>query len=118
MKLSAVSLAVLALGAFGPINAQGVTEVVVTGSNAPAAGSQVRSKTVSYSDLDLSKSAGLTSLLGRIRGAASDVCSPGAQTSNLKDSADYNKCVSNAVNRAVAKVNNPGLTAMVPSAAH
>jgi UrcA family protein len=117
MKFSVVSLAALALGALGPINAQGVTEIVVTGGNAPN-GAQVRSKTVNYADLDLSKSAGLKALLGRIRGAATDVCSPAAQNSNLKDSADQKKCVSSAVNTAVEKVNNPGLTAMAPSATH
>ena len=118
MKRSAVSLAALALGALGAVNAQSMSEVVVTSSKAPAPGTQVRSKTVGYGDLDMSKSSGLTTLLGRIRGAASDVCSPGSQTRDLKDSADYKKCVSDATNSAVAKVNNPGLTAMLSSAAH
>jgi UrcA family protein len=118
MKLSVVSLAALALGTLGAVNAQGMSEVVVTSAKAPTPGTQVRSKTVAYSDLDLSKSSGLTTLLGRIRGAASDVCSPGAQSKDIKDSADYKKCVSDAVNSAVAKVNNPGLTALVPTAAH
>ena len=63
-----VSLAALGLGALA--SAQGVQEVVVTGNN--AAGAVTHSKTVKFSDLDLSKSEGLKALLSRIHGAAGE----------------------------------------------
>lgn len=112
MKLVIVSLAALALGGVGSVKAQGAAEVVITGTKAPA-GSETRSKTVSYADLDLSKSAGLGTLLDRIRAAASDVCSPEPQSTSAKDAADFRSCVKRAVNSAVRKVDNPALTAMV-----
>ena len=75
MKWVIASLVPFALGSSASVDAQGLTEVVVTGTKAPV-GSETRSKTVSYADLDLSKSAGLGTLLDRIHNAASDVCSP------------------------------------------
>lgn len=115
MKLLIVaSLGALALGVLGPVNAEDATEVVVTGhKNAAAPGSEVRTATVKYADLDLGKAAGLSALLVRIRSAATTVCSPQPQVNDLADSADYRRCMSDAVNTAVMKVNSPGLKAMV-----
>ncbi|HEY4342503.1 MAG TPA: UrcA family protein [Steroidobacteraceae bacterium] len=116
--LIAVSLGALALGVLGPVNAQDASEVVVTGHKAAAPGSQARATTVSYRDLDLAKSAGLSTLLVRIRAAATDVCSPQPQTNDIPGTNDYKKCMSDAVNTAVTKVNNPGLTTLVAGARH
>jgi UrcA family protein len=115
MKLLIVaSLGALALGVLGPVYAEDATEVVVTGHKAAAAaGSEVRTATVSYADLDLAKSAGLSALLVRIRAAATTVCSPQPEVNDLPGSTDYKRCMSDAVNTAVMKVNNPGLKAMV-----
>lgn len=111
MKLpNSVSLAVFALGAAALVNAQGVQEVVVQGSKAP--GLEVRSQTVKFADLDLSKSPGIETLLSRIRRAAGDVCSPQPQVNDIGAHKDYNKCVSGAVDGAIAKVNNPRLSAL------
>jgi UrcA family protein len=119
MKLViATTFAALALGVLGPVNAQDATEVVVTGHKAAIPGAEARSKTVSYADLDLSKSAGLTTLLARIKGAASDVCAPQPEGSDMAGSMDYKKCLSTAVNSAVTTINNPGLKTMVASAGH
>jgi len=106
-----VSLAALGLGALASVNAQGVQEVVVTAGK--AVGEETHSQTVNFADLDLSKSEGLKTLLSRIRGAAGKVCAPRSETNDTKGSTDYKKCVGNAVNGAVAKVGNPGLTALV-----
>ncbi|HEX3837198.1 MAG TPA: UrcA family protein [Steroidobacteraceae bacterium] len=115
MKLLIVaSLGALALGVLGAANAQETTEVVVTGHKAAAApGTEVRTATVNYADLDLAKSAGLSALLVRIRAAATTVCSPQPQANDLPGSTDYRRCMSDAVNTAVTNVNNPGLKAMV-----
>jgi UrcA family protein len=120
MKWVVATSVVLALSVLGWANAQEstTTEVVITGHKAAAPGSEVMTKTVRYSDLDISKSAGLNTLLVRIRGAASDVCAPQPQASDLTGTTDYKKCISDAVGTAVAKVNNPGLKALVANAGH
>ena len=106
------------LGAVVLVAAQGLAEVVITAPKATAPGTEVRSKTVSYADLDLSRSPGLTTLMGRIRGAASDVCSPQPDVRDIPRSRDFRQCVAHAVSTAVKTVNNPGLTTMVAGARH
>ena len=106
-----VSLAALGLGALVSVNAQGTQEVVVTAGKA-AVGTESHSKTVKFADLDLSKSEGQKTLLSRIRSAAGEVCAPRPETKDTKGSTAYKKCVGDAVNGAVAKVGNPGLTAL------
>src|SRR5215472_15971201 len=105
-----VSLAALGLGALASVNAQGVQEVVVTAAN--AVGAETHSQTVKFADLDLSKSEGLKTLLSRIHGAAGKVCAPRPETNDTKGNTAYKKCFGDAVNGAVAKVGNPGLTAL------
>jgi len=105
-----VALAALGLGALASINAQGIQEVVVTSGK--AAGTETRSQTVKFADLDLSKAEGQKALLARIRGAAGEVCAPKPEPNDTKGSTSYKKCVGDAVNQAVAKVGNPGLTAL------
>ena len=105
-----VSLAALGLGALVSVNAQGIQEVVVT--TGKAVGAETHSQTVKFADLDLSKSEGQKSLLSRIRSAAGEVCAPRPETKDTKGSTAYKKCVGDAVNGAVAKVGNPGLTAL------
>jgi UrcA family protein len=102
-------LPIIALGVIRPVNAQNATEVVITGRKVATPGAETQTKTVSYADLDLSKSAGLGMLLKRIKAAATDVCSPQPQVSDIAGSADYKKCRSNAVSSAVTQVDNPGL---------
>lgn len=111
MKLViSMSVAALGLGALASVNAQGVPEVVVSGNN--SAGAVTHSKTVKFGDLDLSKSEGLKTLLSRIHSAAGEVCAPKPEAKDANGSTGYKKCVGDAVNGAVAKVGNPGLTAL------
>jgi UrcA family protein len=105
-----VSLAVLGLGALASVNAQNAQEVVVTGSTAP--GAETHSQTVNFADLNLSKSDGVKTLLTRIRSAAGKVCAPAPKARDMKENEDYKKCMGAAVSGAVAKVNNPDLTAL------
>jgi UrcA family protein len=101
-------------------NAQGVTEVVVSETQSATPGAELRSKVVNYSDLDISNSAGLSTLMGRIRSAATDVCSPVPQPPNkdIPDSQNFKHCVSHAVSSAVKLVNSPALTAMADRSSH
>src|ERR1700682_5312461 len=69
------------------------------------------SKTVRYSDLDISHPAGAKALYSRIRAAARDVCAlsmAGDPVLRVAASA----CVDTAIDNAVRKVNAPELTSL------
>jgi UrcA family protein len=70
--------------------------------------SDIPSVTVKFSDLDISRPAGATKLYGRIQGAANLVCSA-YDHSNFMAQANFKACVSDAIGRAVAKVESPTL---------
>ncbi len=64
---------------------------------------------VHYGDLDLTRDAGVAALYARIRAAAQTVCPP--QTSWADKWVEHaESCRFQAVARAVAEVNSPGLT--------
>jgi len=65
---------------------------------------------VDFRDLDLSTSAGAQTLYRRITSAARDVC--GYEGRALTDVAAWKGCYRGAIADAVAKVNNPLLTAL------
>ncbi len=67
-------------------------------------------KIVSYSDLNLNGEAGARVLHGRLRMAATQVCAPLRGTS-LRERSNWRECVDPALARAVAKVDEPMLTA-------
>lgn len=68
---------------------------------------------VKFGDLDLSSPNGAAALYGRIRLAAYDVCgSFDTDMRDLPDPIELNTCVHNAVRNAVAKVNQPALSAI------
>jgi UrcA family protein len=86
-----------------------VSALAVLGASPAFADETARSVKVSYADLDLSTQAGAATLYSRIRGAARTVCGD--------DDLPYThwawkKCFNEAVGNAVAKVNNPQLTAL------
>jgi UrcA family protein len=69
----------------------------------PISDAEIKSEAIKVSDLDLSSEAGAETLIGRIRGAAKHVCSPRpTHKANFKDVSDYDKCMSEAMERAVA----------------
>ena len=92
--------------AAGPAVAQPtVGEVVVRAT--PLPGVEVRSKVVPVADLDLTRSEGIGTALGRIRGAAREVCTPlPSHPANLADVADYDRCMTQAMDGGVAQVHN------------
>jgi UrcA family protein len=64
-------------------------------------------RVVNFSDLDLSRDAGIATLYSRIRFAAREVCEPINDWSLRMDNSD---CRYHAIARAVADVNSPTLT--------
>ena len=72
--------------------------------------SGTRSVVVSFRDLDLSTQAGAQKLYRRIQGAAQRVC--GYEANLVKAYSIWQHCVRPTVDAAVAKVNNPRLTAL------
>jgi UrcA family protein len=66
---------------------------------------------VKYADLDISTSQGAATLFGRIRAASAGVCSPLAHGDFLT-TFRWEQCVKQATAGAVAKVNEPTLSAI------
>src|SRR5258708_5755211 len=69
----------------------------------------VASKTVRFSDLDITKSDGAKALYSRIRAAAQDVCGLSTGTDPIQRMATKG-CIDKAVDKAVKEVNAPLLT--------
>ncbi len=69
----------------------------------------VQTENVNYEDLNLTTLAGVTQLYGRIERAARLVCGPSTDQSRM---GQWKTCYRLAVAAAVAKVNNPLLTAV------
>jgi UrcA family protein len=70
----------------------------------------IRSETVKFADLQVDTSAGVEVLYRRIQSAARRVCSYDA--TSIQGPSVWQNCVRPAVDAAVAKVNNPQLTAI------
>lgn len=69
-------------------------------------------KAVSYADLNLKSSAGIATLYQRIRLAAGEVCQLAQGTVALKLAAEIKACRTDALDRAVAQLNLPALSAL------
>jgi UrcA family protein len=67
---------------------------------------------VGYADLDLAGPDGAATLYGRIRAAAERVCGPRLPPGTLWESPAYRECFNTAVERGVAQVHQPALTAL------
>jgi UrcA family protein len=86
-----------------------VSALAVLGASPALADETVRSVKVSYADLDLNTQAGAATLYGRIRAAAKQVCGPDEWAYGHST---FKRCFNQALGNAVAKVNNPQLTAL------
>ncbi len=80
-------------------------------SGAQAADDPPPSKVVRFADLDISTSAGAAALLSRIRVAAQIVCYESAESDPILRMAGH-RCIDEAIDNAVRKVNAPALTAL------
>jgi UrcA family protein len=73
---------------------------------------------VDYRDLDLGGEAGASSLLQRIRHAARQVCGDRPDGFEWDEVHSYNACMNSAVDRAVASLGNPMVSALNIRGAH
>lgn len=87
-----------------------VSEVTVRAHPHPNV--EVRSKAVSYRDLDMKTIEGAETLLGRIRRAAEVVCSPAPAMKSIREFQDYERCRAEAIQGAVAQTKSPELSAL------
>jgi UrcA family protein len=76
-----------------------------------ANGLDLREVTVKFGDLDVSRPEGATRLYRRIRAAAKEVCSPDGY--GLVAATQADSCVDKSIAEAVAKVNQPMLSAVL-----
>ena len=67
---------------------------------------------VHFSDLDLTRAEGARVLLGRLQHAARTVCSPAADARDLKRISLYESCLKESMDRAVADVHAPLVSAL------
>jgi UrcA family protein len=79
---------------------------------AAASDTVTQSVTVSYADLNLSNPSGARTLYQRIRGAARKVCTVAGESPYEVQDLDKRKCILDAIDQAVMKVNSPVLVAM------
>jgi UrcA family protein len=75
--------------------------------NAPAQ----QSLRITVSDLDLSKSTDVATLYSRIKSAAVQACGADVVTGSRLPSGSKKQCLTQAVDGAVAQINNPSLSA-------
>lgn len=95
----------IAIAAYAPASSAIVKEQSVR----DAFGSAVPAVTVEFSDLDLARGAGVEVLYRRLRAAAKSVCGTN-DGRNLNGRQEWRKCYDQALDEAVAKVNNSRLT--------
>ena len=103
MSRTVQSLCIAAL-AFAALASPAAAE---TGRTHSGAGIQVF-----YGDLDTSSQAGAKVLVGRLNAAAREVCGADSQARGLTR-LQQRTCQTNAVSRAVARINNPVVTQML-----
>jgi UrcA family protein len=72
---------------------------------------------VGYSDLNLNSRSGVAALYRRLRVASDQVCAP-FDGRDIERKLRYDQCRRTALKDAVAKVNNPALTAYYARATH
>jgi UrcA family protein len=84
--------------------------VVSNASHADTLAPVAKQVVVNYSDLDLSRPAGASALITRMRAAAAQACGPAPDIRDLVMSQFYRQCVAEAVDRSVASVNSPMVT--------
>lgn len=73
---------------------------------------KVKAQTVSFADLDLSKSAGAQTLYKRIKAAARNVCGPADNYTYVTPPKQFRQCYEAAIADAVAQIDRPSLTAL------
>ena len=101
---------IAALAAFAVVSGSAVAQARVYSE--PSYGDQTVSMRVSTADLNLESQAGAQVMLHRIHYAASIVCGFRADDSVLAMSRTYRRCMDDATERAVGKLDNPIVSAL------
>jgi|SRR5271169_2430515 len=86
------------------------SDALAAASNAPAA-ADVNQTTVRFGDLNIDTPAGAAALYRRIRHAAQGVCGDPQPPASHMTSPSWRNCVAQSIDRAVAAVDRPALTA-------
>jgi UrcA family protein len=108
-SLAGAGGALAQIGLSDPSEPLSGNEVVVAPPYLPP-GAELRSEAVFFGDLDVDSHAGANTLLHRISAAAQRVCSPpSTYPDELGDVADYDRCMNEAVGRAVDNMGAPAL---------
>ena len=94
-----------------------VATVAVVAFSVPAISSadelKGRSEKVTYADLDVQKEEGAEVLYRRLQQASKRVCGVDANNANsVREMSQKRECYRDTLDRSVAKVNNPALTAI------
>jgi UrcA family protein len=87
----------------------GIT-LMTTPASAGEGDGQPLTKVVRFADLNLNGEAGVQTLYGRLRLAATQVCAP-FRGNSLREKTKWRECFDPALARSVAKVDEPRLTA-------
>ena len=85
--------------------------VLATPANAAEA-RQRMAEPVTYADLDLSSEAGAATMLKRMRYAAREICDDTPRRRSLAQNTRTRQCVDGSLDRAVARLNEPAVTAL------
>jgi UrcA family protein len=83
--------------------------ILSAGLEVTQAAEEAPTKTVSFSDLDLSHMSGAKALFRRLKLAAEEVCTPLESADHIR-AMEYKACVANAESNAVQHINKPLLT--------
>ena len=114
MNRSSVTVSIVAvlLSIIGSIAQLGAVAaaVAISVASTTAAGA-TPARTVRYADLDLAGPAGVAILYARIKAAGKAACGDAQWVGSRIVSSAWKACVATAVDRAVAQVDRPGLTA-------
>ncbi len=86
-----------------------ITLASAAASAGPQGADEVRSEKVNFSDLNVNTLAGVNVLYDRIAHAARLVCAPADES---KHRGEFNQCYQTAIDAAIARVNNPLLSAV------
>jgi UrcA family protein len=80
-------------------------------ATATSAAELPRSANVRYADLNLDRPAYVATLYHRIARAAGDACAPRLLTGSHQPLPSYQRCLTDAITQAVARVDRPSLSA-------
>jgi UrcA family protein len=109
--LSAVTFSLAAAMAVAAAAQPTVGEITVHAQ--PRPGVVAKSKGVNYRDLDIGAPEGAQTLLGRLRQASEDVCTPSPDTlKNIHDIQDYERCKTGAMDGALGQLQSPMLSGL------